>query len=116
MDKLYVTNPYDTSPVGEIGLSSESEVETALETASKTHQSNRKGLPRHERIAILKKTAEIMAGRSDELAMLIAAEGGKPLREYQQEDPLHNDPGTVAKPYPPDSEVLTVAKQILKLV
>ena len=85
MDKLYVTNPYDTSPVGEIGLSSESEVETALETASKTHQSNRKGLPRHERIAILKKTAEIMAGRSDELAMLIAAEGGKPLIDARVE-------------------------------
>ena len=85
MSHLYVTNPFDASPVGEIGLSSKSDVETALATAAKTHQSNRTGLPRHERIAILKKAAEIMAGRSDELAMLIASEGGKPLIDARVE-------------------------------
>jgi hypothetical protein len=42
-------------------------------------------------------------------------EGGKPLKEYQQEDPAHNDPGTVATAYPPDSAVLAVAREILKL-
>ena len=85
MDQLYVTNPYDSSPIGEIRLSSEKDLETALATAQKTHLSNRKGLPRHERIAILKKAAEILAGRSDELAMLIAAEGGKPLIDAKVE-------------------------------
>ena len=85
MDQLYVTNPYDSSPVGEIRLSSEKDLETALATAEKTHLSNRKGLPRHERIAILKKAAEILAGRSDELAVLIAAEGGKPLIDAKVE-------------------------------
>ena len=64
MDQLYVTNPYDSSPVGEIRLSSEKDLETALATAEKTHLSNRKGLPRHERIAILKKAAEILAGHA----------------------------------------------------
>ena len=77
MDRMIVTNPFDGSPVGEMVLSSELEVETAIATAVKTHEANRKGLPKHERIAILKKAAEIMVGRSDELAMLIAAEKGE---------------------------------------
>ena len=85
MDRLNVTNPFDGSPVGEIMLFSERDVETALATAAKTHEANRKGLPKHERIAILKKAAEIMVGRSDELAMLIAAEGGKPLIDARVE-------------------------------
>ena len=42
-------------------------------------------------------------------------EGGKPLKEYQHEDPAHNDPGTVASAYPADAVVLAVAKDILKL-
>ena len=85
MDRMVVTNPFDGSPVGEMVLSSERDVETALATAAKTHEASRKGLPKHERIAILKKAAEIMVGRSDELAMLIAAEGGKPLIDARVE-------------------------------
>ena len=85
MDRLNATNPFDGAVVGEIVLSSERDVETALATAAKTHEANRKGLPKHERIAILKKAAEIMLGRSDELAMLIAAEGGKPLIDARVE-------------------------------
>jgi hypothetical protein len=42
-------------------------------------------------------------------------EDGKPLKEFQKEDPAHNDPGTVAKPYPSDTAVLAVAREILKL-
>ena len=85
MTKLYVTNPFDDAPVGEVKLSSESEVDAALAIADKTHRTNRKGLPRHERIAILKKAAEIMKGRTAELAMLIASEGGKPLIDAKVE-------------------------------
>ena len=80
-----MTNPFDDAIVGEIMLSSERDVEAALATAAKTYEANRKGLPKHERIAILKKAAEIMVGRSDELAMLIAAEGGKPLIDARVE-------------------------------
>ena len=85
MTQLYVTNPFDDAPVGEVKLSSESEVDAALAIADKTHRTNRKGLPRHERIAILKKAAEIMKGRTAELAMLIASEGGKPLIDAKVE-------------------------------
>ena len=60
MHRLEVTNPFDGSPVGEVKLSSASEVDTALAIAEKTHKANKKGLPKHERIAVLKKTSELM--------------------------------------------------------
>ena len=85
MSQLYVTNPFDDSPVGEVKLFSENEVGRALAIADKTYKTNRKGLPRHERITILKNAVEIMKGRKDELAMLIASEGGKPLIDAKVE-------------------------------
>jgi len=42
-------------------------------------------------------------------------EGGKPLAEFQKEDPKHNDPGTVASAYPEDKVVLSLARSILKM-
>ena len=85
MGQLNVTNPFDGSPVGEVQLSSESDVDLALTIAEKTHKANRKGLPRHERAAILKRAALLMKGRTDELALLIASEGGKPLIDARVE-------------------------------
>ena len=40
-------------------------------------------------------------------------EGGKPLAEFQKEDPKHNDPCTVASAYPDDKVVLDLARKIL---
>ncbi len=85
MGQLNVTNPFDGSPVGEVKLSPESDVDLALSIAEKTHRSNRKGLPRHERAAILRRAAELMKGRADELALLISSEGGKPLIDAKVE-------------------------------
>ena len=85
MSHLYVTNPFDASPVGEVNRSSESEVDAALAIAEKTHRNNKKGLPKYQRVAILKKAAEIMKGRATELALLIASEGGKPLIDAKVE-------------------------------
>ena len=85
MAKLNVTNPFDGSRVGEVQLSSESDVDLALTIAEKTHKANRRGLPRHERAAILKRAALHMRGRTEELALLIASEGGKPLIDARVE-------------------------------
>ncbi len=85
MAQLNVTNPFDGSHVGEVQLSSESEVDLALTIAEKTHKANRKGLPRHERAAILKRAAFLMKGKTNELALLIASEGGKPLIDARVE-------------------------------
>jgi acyl-CoA reductase-like NAD-dependent aldehyde dehydrogenase len=85
MGQLIVTNPFDAAPVGEVKLSPESDVDLALAIAEKTHRNARKGLPRHERAAILKRAAELMKSRADELALLIASEGGKPLIDAKVE-------------------------------
>ena len=85
MNQLNVTNPFDGAPVGEVKFSPESDVDQALNIAEKTHKANRKGLPRHERASILKRAADLMKGRADELALLIASEGGKPLIDAKVE-------------------------------
>ncbi len=85
MGQLNVTNPFDGAFVGDVKLSTESDVEQALNIAEKTHRAARKGLPRYERAAILKKAANLMEGRADELALLIASEGGKPLIDAKVE-------------------------------
>ena len=85
MSHMYISNPFDSSPVGKVKLSSESEVDAALAIAQKTHRNNKKGLLKYERVAILKKAAEIMKGRATELALLIASEGGKPLIDAKVE-------------------------------
>ncbi len=79
MHMVEITNPYDLTAVGEIKKNTENDIEMALCRAAELHKNHRHGLPAHQRIGVLKKAAEIMRGKSKELAYLIAAEGGKPL-------------------------------------
>ena len=79
MKEAEITNPYDDSVVGKVKVTTASEVEKALAVADELHRQNRHGLSPHLRIKILKKTADIMRGRMNGLANMIAAEGGKPL-------------------------------------
>ena len=85
MKNLHVYNPFDKTPVGEVKLSNEREVEKALTLASDLHRRHRQGLPASLRIQVLRKTAEKMRVQRDELALLIAAEGGKPLIDAKVE-------------------------------
>lgn len=78
---LVVTSPYDGSPVGELTPVDAKGVEQALTTAHRLHERRAGWLPLPERIAILTKLQELMRNISDELALLIAAEGGKPLTD-----------------------------------
>ncbi len=55
MSLLDVTNPFDDTLVGKVKLSSESRVESSLAIAKQTYRNNKKGLPKYERVAILKK-------------------------------------------------------------
>lgn len=83
-EKLDVVNPYSLEVIGSVPKFSWEEVEPLLEAAYKLH---RKGepLPAHERIAVLDKTAALMQDAFDELAYLIADEGGKPLVDARVE-------------------------------
>ena len=55
------------------------EIEEMLKLGFRLHKENPKGLSAHYRIQVLHKASSIMRNDFDELAMLIAAEGGKPL-------------------------------------
>ena len=78
-DVLEVLNPYDHKPIGTVPLTSWEEADKMLETASRLYKNRNAWLPSYKRIEILKKTATLMQERSDELALQIANEGGKPL-------------------------------------
>lgn len=82
---LEVVNPFDLTEIGSVQLSAWTEIDGYLTTAIQLHR-NRKGwLPAYRRTEILTKTAKIMKGRFEELAYLIANEGGKPLVDARVE-------------------------------
>ena len=83
--QLNVVNPFDLSQIGQVSLVEWPEIDGYLEIAIALHKNRENWLPAYRRIEILKKTADIMQSRFDELAMLIANEGGKPLIDARVE-------------------------------
>jgi len=82
---LEVVNPFDLKAIGSVALSGWDEVDGYLTIAKQLHE-NRKGwMPAYQRIAILKKAGDLMQARFEELAYLIANEGGKPLLDARVE-------------------------------
>ena len=77
--ELEVFNPFDDSHVGSVKITSASEIEEMLELGFRLHKENPRGLSAHRRIQVLQRASSIMRKKFDELSMLIAAEGGKPL-------------------------------------
>ncbi len=84
-DVLEVVNPYDLKPIGKVPMVSPSQVEQYLQKAHELFRDRDQWIPAFKRIEILKKCAKIMEGRYDELAFLIANEGGKPLIDARVE-------------------------------
>jgi acyl-CoA reductase-like NAD-dependent aldehyde dehydrogenase len=82
---LKVLNPYDQTEVGNVNLVDETTIEKFLNDAHHLHKNAKNKLPAHKRIAILKKVASLMTNDSDNLAMMIASEGGKPLIDARVE-------------------------------
>lgn len=82
--KIDVLNPYDNSLVDTVPYGTIDDIEKAIEIAQKGYEINR-NLPTHKRISILKKTADIMESRYEELAKTIATEGSKTINEAQKE-------------------------------
>ncbi len=74
-----VVNPYDLKPIGTVTLRSWDQIDAHLATAAQLHGNRKNWLPAHQRIDILNRAAKIMESRFEELAFLIANEGGKPL-------------------------------------
>lgn len=80
-----VCNPFDFSKVGDIKLVTADGIETFLSEAHQISREKGKQIPKHERILILRRTAGLMKNIHEELALLIAAEGGKPLIDARVE-------------------------------
>jgi acyl-CoA reductase-like NAD-dependent aldehyde dehydrogenase len=80
-----VTAPFDGARLAEIEAGDERHVEAALATAQAAYRDREGWLPVHERVAILKRAAQLMEGERDALAEQAAREGGKPLMDSRVE-------------------------------
>lgn len=75
--------PYDGRPLGRVPLATAPEVAEAVGSASRASQNE--PLTPTQRSEILRATAARLRDRGDELALLVALESGKPLREARGE-------------------------------
>ncbi len=83
--ELKVTSPFDGHLIKEVPLMDEKQVEKLLATAHSLFNDRGKWLPKHKRIEILEKTAQIMSTRVEELTNIAAEEGGKPYADSKVE-------------------------------
>ncbi len=74
-----VVSPYDGSAVGEVAVGAAADIDAAIAAAARAFELTRR-MPTHERVRILEATAAALRERAEELARLMAREGGKPLR------------------------------------
>lgn len=79
MAKLTVYSPYDESIIQVLDLHTQYEAEAMLARAYALSQDKNALLPAYQRIAILEKLQQLLQAEREQLAYLIAREGGKPL-------------------------------------
>ncbi len=84
-DTVDVLNPFNLEKIGSVAINIWEDVDAMLGVAHDLHRDRDGWLPAYQRIAILKETARLMSDRAEELAMLIASEGGKPLIDARVE-------------------------------
>ena len=76
---VLVINPYDGTTVGEVFQAGPAEMEKAIAAAEKAFEITRK-LPSYRRAEILRKTADQIRGRKEEIARTMTLESGKPIQ------------------------------------
>ncbi|WP_425403219.1 aldehyde dehydrogenase family protein [Hwanghaeella sp.] len=79
MAEKAVTAPFDGAFIQNVPAADANTVEKALSTAYGLYRDRKSWIPKHKRIEILRKTAEIIKERREDLALQAAREGGKPL-------------------------------------
>ena len=82
--KIEVRNPQDNSLVDTVPRATAVDMEAAIEAAVAGFERAR-AMPVHKRMAILQKTADILAEKHEEYARVIAQEGIKTIREARKE-------------------------------
>ncbi|MFO7867548.1 MAG: aldehyde dehydrogenase family protein [Candidatus Aminicenantes bacterium] len=83
-DKIDVTDPYDGSVIDTVPSASAEDVDKAYAAAEEGFQAARK-MTVYDRARILYKTADLVSGRMEEFAAVIAREGSKTIREARKE-------------------------------
>ncbi|MBA8909933.1 aldehyde dehydrogenase family protein [Aminobacter ciceronei] len=78
---LEVRAPYDGALLDTMNVSTATEIEAALELAYRLYRDRKAWIPKPERIAILRRAAGLTRARREELALQVALESGKPLRD-----------------------------------
>jgi acyl-CoA reductase-like NAD-dependent aldehyde dehydrogenase len=76
---LEVKSPWDGSVVAELGVPTDADVEEAVSSAAATFKQSRH-LPTHVRAEALMHISRRIAERVDEIAEIVAREGGKPIK------------------------------------
>jgi aldehyde dehydrogenase (NAD+) len=76
---LDVTRPYDGTPIASVSLPTRDQIEQAIAAADAAAKRTA-SLPAHARAAALDHVSRRLAERADEIAALITAENGKPLK------------------------------------
>jgi glyceraldehyde-3-phosphate dehydrogenase (NADP+) len=83
-EKIDVLNPYDGQVIDTVPSGTAEDMKAAIDSAAEGFRTNR-DLPVHRRIEVLKKTADILEGRREEYAKVIATEGSKTIKEARKE-------------------------------
>jgi acyl-CoA reductase-like NAD-dependent aldehyde dehydrogenase len=78
---IEVVQAYDRIPFAEVPSDDAAALEAKLVAARRVFLDRDGWLPPHQRIAVLRRLAELLAGKVDHFARLIAREGGKPLTD-----------------------------------
>ncbi len=82
--KIEVVNPYDSSVIDTVPRGTADDIDQAITAAEAGYAINR-NLPAHQRITILHNAAKIMSEQFETLALTIATEGSKTIREARKE-------------------------------
>lgn len=82
---LDVHSPFDGRLLARAAVSDTGQADAALDVAHRLFRNRAGWLPVPQRIAILEKTAALMQDSADDLALLAASEGGKPLADSRVE-------------------------------
>lgn len=80
-----VHSPYDGRQLATLVAADAQAVEQALSTAYALFRDRQQWLSASHRVSVLRRTAELMQEQSEELALQIALEGGKPLTDARIE-------------------------------
>lgn len=82
-EEVEVKNKYTGEVIAAVSQASESDIDLAVQAAHSAMQ--RTSLSAYARYEILQRTAELLKSHHEEIALLIAREGGKPLRDARGE-------------------------------